>query len=132
MPLKLVPADRAKPMLEKLQFMTNAMIRRPQFFARDDAGVYYYVDQLAKAYGGEGYRVFSGKKGAMKPQVLTSVDQDTGGVVLSTASATLKVAAVSHRQARGSAESAAPPPLRASVPTSPGLRPYGPPVRSFV
>ena len=86
MPLKLVPADRAKPMLEKLQFMTNAMIRRPQFFARDDAGVYYYVDQLAKAYGGEGYRVFSGKKGAMKLLPLTDVAHDTGGDVFSTKS----------------------------------------------
>jgi hypothetical protein len=90
MPLKLIAADKAKPMLEKLQFMTNAMIRRPQFFARDDAGVYYYVDQLAKQYGGEGYRVFSGKKGAMKLLPLTDVAHDTGGDVFSTKSGNVR------------------------------------------
>ena len=38
--------------------------------------------ELAKAYGGEGYRVFSGKKGAMKQLPLTDVAHDTGGDVL--------------------------------------------------
>lgn len=47
-------------------------------------------------------------------------------MLLSTASATLSVAAVGRRQARGCAEGAAPPPLRASVPTSPGSCPYAP------
>ena len=36
--------------------------RRRSHAARDDSGVYYYVDRIAKIYGGKGYRVFVGKK----------------------------------------------------------------------
>jgi hypothetical protein len=103
MPLKPIAADRAKPMLEKMQFMTNALIRRPQFFARDDAGVYYYVDQLAKAYGGQGYRVFSGKKGAMKQLPLTDVAHDTGGDVFSTKSGDVRFVVDANDSAKNSA-----------------------------
>ena len=103
MPLKLVPADRAKPILEKMQFMTSALIRRPQFFARDDAGVYFYVDQLAKQYGGEGYRVFSGKKGAMKQLPLVDVAHDTGGDVFSTKSGDVRFVIDATDHAKNSA-----------------------------
>lgn len=103
MPLKLVPADRAKPMLAKIQFMTSGLIRRAQFFARDDAGVYYYVDQLAKAYGGQGYRVFSGKKGAMKQLPLTDVAHDTGGDVFSTKSGDVRFVVDANDHTKNSA-----------------------------
>jgi hypothetical protein len=85
-PLKAVPADRAKQIVNKLQFLASAITRRAHLFARDDAGVYYYVDELAKAYGGQGYRVFVGKKGAMKQLPLTDVARDTAGEVYATKS----------------------------------------------
>ena len=85
-PLKAVPADRAKLLIGKLQFLSSAITRRAHLFARDDAGVYYYVDEVAKAYGGQGFRVFVGKKGAMKQLPLTDVARDTAGEVYSTKS----------------------------------------------
>jgi hypothetical protein len=86
MALKPVPADRAKLVIGKLQFLSSAITRRAHLFARDDAGVYYYVDEVAKAYGGQGYRVFVGKKGAMKQLPLTDVARDTAGEVYATKS----------------------------------------------
>ena len=90
-PLKQVAADRAKPLLEKMQFLTNAIAHRPHLLARDDAGIYYYVDVLSKANGGQGYRVFSGKKGAMKQLPLTDVATDSGGEVFSTKSGDVRI-----------------------------------------
>ena len=89
-PLKVIPADRAKPMLEKMQFNSTGIVRIAHLFARDDAGVYYYVDKLSKEYGGQGFRVFSGKKGAMKQLPLIDVASDTDGEVYSTKSGDMR------------------------------------------
>jgi hypothetical protein len=89
-PLKATPADRAKLLLGKLQFVQSAITRRAHLFARDDAGVYYYVDEVAKAYGGQGFRVFVGKKGAMKQLPLTDVARDTAGEVYATKSGDMR------------------------------------------
>jgi hypothetical protein len=85
-PLKVVPADRAKLLIGKLSFLTTGITRRAHLFARDDAAVYYYVDVIAKQYGGGGYRVFVGKKGAMKQLPLSDVATDSAGEVYSTKS----------------------------------------------
>src|SRR5262249_3907815 len=64
-PLTVIPADKAKAVLDKGTFLSSALVRRPHLLARDDAGVYYYVDRIREQYGGKGFRVFVGKKGAM-------------------------------------------------------------------
>jgi len=71
--------------------MTSAIVRVPHVFARDDAGVYYYVDRIAKVYGGKGFRVFVGKKGAMKQLALTDVASDSEGDVFSTKTGDLRL-----------------------------------------
>jgi len=43
--------DKAKAVLDKSAFFTSAMIRRPHLLARDDGGVYYYVDVIRNEYG---------------------------------------------------------------------------------
>ncbi|HEY0190309.1 MAG TPA: hypothetical protein VGC42_04255 [Kofleriaceae bacterium] len=83
--------DRAKAVVDKSAFMTSAIIRVPHLLARDDSGVYYYVDRIAKAYGGKGYRVFVGRKGAMKQMPLTDVASDSAGDVFSTKSGDLRL-----------------------------------------
>jgi len=83
--------DAAKQILDKASFMTTALTRRPLLLARDDAGVYYYVDQLYSDYGGKGYRVFVGKKGAMRELPLTDVADDSGGQVFSTKTGDLRL-----------------------------------------
>ncbi len=83
-PLKQVSAERAKQVIAKAKFYTTRIIRGAQRLARDDAGVYYYVDHIRKDYGGHGERLFVGKKGAMKEVPLTDTVADSGGEVYST------------------------------------------------
>ncbi|HEX4417362.1 MAG TPA: hypothetical protein VH165_05655 [Kofleriaceae bacterium] len=83
--------DRAKAILDKAAFMTSAVVRVPHLLARDDSGVYYYVDRIAKIYGGKGYRVFVGRKGALKQLPLTDVASDSAGDVFSTKTGDLRL-----------------------------------------
>lgn len=83
--------DKAKETLDKATFLTAQHVRRPHLLARDDRGVYYYVDVLRERYGGNGHRVFIGKKGAMKQVPLTDIASDTGGEVYSTKSGDLRL-----------------------------------------
>lgn len=83
--------DKAKAILDKAAFLTSGIVHVPHLLARDDSGVYYYVDRFAKIYGGKGYRVFVGKKGAMKQMPLTDVASDSAGDVFSTKSGDLRL-----------------------------------------
>ena len=76
--LTQLSGDKAKAVLDRSVFLSPVLVRRPHFLARDDRGNYYYVDKLARDHGGKGYRVFSGKKGAMKQLPLTDVASDSG------------------------------------------------------
>ena len=89
--LSEITGDKARIVLDKAQFLTMGIIRVPHLFARDDSGVYYYVDRLAKVYGGKGYRVFVGRKGAMKQLPLTDVASDSAGDVFSTKTGDLRL-----------------------------------------
>jgi len=89
--LTQLTGDKAKAVLDNSEFMTEALVRRPHLLARDDSGVYYYVDRLAQAYGGKGFRVFVGKKGAMKQLALTDVASDSVGEVFSTKTGDLRL-----------------------------------------
>lgn len=90
-PLTEVAGDKAKAVLDKSAFLSSAMIRRPHLLARDDGGVYYYVDVIRNEYGGKGYRVFIGKKGAMKAKPLTDIASDTAGDVFATKTGDLRI-----------------------------------------
>jgi hypothetical protein len=81
-PLKAVTADRAKTVLAHVAIMSTIALRVPYLLARDDAGIYYYIDKLR---GGANYRVFVGKKGAMKQLAMSDVATDPAGDVFSTA-----------------------------------------------
>ncbi|MCX5746565.1 MAG: hypothetical protein NT062_29155 [Proteobacteria bacterium] len=95
--LTLVTGDKAKKVLDTAQFLTPALVRTPFLFARDDTGVYYYVDAIrdqpdpmvTAKY--RAHRVFVGKKGAMKLVTLTDVASDSMGVVLSSKTGDLRL-----------------------------------------
>jgi hypothetical protein len=89
--LTRVTGDKAKAVLDKSQFVTTGLMHVPHVFLRDDAGTYYYVDALNKVYGGKGYRVFVGKKGAMKQLPLSDVAADSAGEVYATKSGDLRL-----------------------------------------
>ena len=86
-----ITGDKAKEILDKSQFLTTQMVRRPHLLARDDKGVYYFVDVLRDEYGGNAHRVFVGKKGALKQVPLTDAIVDTGGEVYTTKSGDLRL-----------------------------------------
>ncbi len=89
--LTLVTGAKAKAVLDKYQFVTTGIVHVPHLLLRDDSGVYYYVDRLNKVYGGNGYRVFVGKKGAMKQLPLSDVANDSGGEVFATKGGDLRL-----------------------------------------
>ena len=89
--LTQITGDKAKEILDKWKFLTTSMIRKSYLLARDDRGVYYYVDMLRPIYGGSGHRVFVGKKGALKQLALTDVTSDSAGDVFSTKTGDLRL-----------------------------------------
>lgn len=89
--LTQLSGDKAKGVIDKYHFLTPALVRRSHLLARDDTGIYYYIDRLDAAHGGKGYRVFVGKKGGMKQLALTDVATDTGGQVFSTKTGDLRL-----------------------------------------
>lgn len=83
------PASAA--FLAKALFFTTPLYRVSKVLGRDTAGTYYYVDALRRELGGAGYRVFVGRKGAMKQRPLLDVASDTGGMVFSTKSGEIRL-----------------------------------------
>ena len=83
--------EKAHAVLDRTPFLSMGIVRVPHLLARDDSGVYYYVDRIAKVYGGKGYRVFVGRKGAMKQMPLVDVASDSAGDVFSTRSGDLRL-----------------------------------------
>lgn len=91
--LTQLKADEAKTFLARAAFFPALWQRQSRFLARDDDGVYYFVDELRDEFGGQGYRVFVGPKGAMKEQAMTNVVEDSGGFIFATKSGSLKIIA---------------------------------------
>ncbi len=92
--LTQLTGDKAKAVLDKAQFLSPATSRRAYLLARDDSGVYYYVDAIRKEgddHHGTNHRVFVGKKGAMKLLPLTDQASDSAGDVFSTKNGDLRL-----------------------------------------
>ena len=88
--------DRLSPeetsaIVAKATFRTSAIVRMPTALARDEFGTYYYVDQLRKEFGGQGYRVYVGKRGALKALPLVDVAIDDAGMVFATKTGNLRL-----------------------------------------
>lgn len=90
---KLVPVapDKARALLNKATFLPPLWTRSAKFLARDDDGVYFFVDAADEEHGGKDYRVYSGKKGAMKQLAMTNVVSDSAGEIYATKLGELKV-----------------------------------------
>lgn len=82
---------KARAVLDKSQFMSPLATRTGYLLARDDSGIYYFVDKYTERYGGKGYRVWVGRKGAMKQLALTDVADDSAGHVFSTKTGQLRL-----------------------------------------
>jgi hypothetical protein len=86
-----LPADQAKAFLQKTPLHPPLWQRLSHLLGRDDDGVYYFVDELREEYGGHGYRVFIGQKGAMKEVPMKNVVSDSAGEIFATTSGDLKI-----------------------------------------
>lgn len=105
-------SDRVTPVVavgdaERAEILGRATFKRPFWtrqshaLARDDRGVYYYVDKLRDDRSAterekdpnppRGYRLHVGKKGRMKLQRLSDAVDDSKGLVLSTRKADLSI-----------------------------------------
>lgn len=89
-PLTQLSADQARKLLGKAKFFEQYWQRSSRFLARDDDGTYYFVDQLRDEAGGGGFRIFVGKKGAMKEQTMTNIVSDSAGDIFATKAGELK------------------------------------------
>lgn len=89
--LTALAADEANTMIKHATFHEPLWKRTAHFLARDDDGTYYYVDELLDEYGGKGFRVFVGPKGAMKEPAMTNVVADSAGEIFATKTGELKI-----------------------------------------
>jgi hypothetical protein len=90
-PLTVMPAADARKVLEAGTFRKAVWGRDPYALARDDRGTYYYVDRGNTDATRNDFRVYVGKKGALKLQKMKDVASDSEGEVYSTASGDLRL-----------------------------------------
>ncbi|HEY1555697.1 MAG TPA: hypothetical protein VGF94_12755 [Kofleriaceae bacterium] len=90
-PLVQLNADEARTVFAHAVFWPPLWQRQAHLLARDDDGVYYFVDRLRDELGGNGYRVFVGQKGAMKEIAMTNVVSDSAGEIFVTKTGQLKI-----------------------------------------
>lgn len=83
--------DQTRRVLEGAAFEDPVWRREPFALVRDDRGRYFYVDRLSDDFGGRGYRVFSGLRGAAEITPLRDVVDDSEGTIFSTADGELRL-----------------------------------------
>lgn len=100
-PLTQLTDDQAKAFVKATPFYPKLWQRQAHFLARDDDGMYFYVDRWSDDHGGQGYRVFAGMKGQMKQLVMTNVVSDSAGEIFATKGGDLKIVTKSEAASAG-------------------------------
>jgi hypothetical protein len=92
-PTKLVPASPGETtrVLTKAVFRAPLWKRQSKFLARDDTGIYFFVDVLRES--GKGHRVYVGQKGQMKAMPMTTLVDDAAGQIYGTKRGELRIVA---------------------------------------
>ena len=89
--LQIVEAAKVKPLLEGGKFEPSPRKWAPYALARDNNGVYYYVDRgYAEADKGR-FRLYVGPKGNLKLQKMTNVVSDSEGDIFATKTGSLRL-----------------------------------------
>jgi hypothetical protein len=91
----LEKADADK-MIAGAQFFSPRWKRRAYSLARDNNGVYYYVDRAREPEGSKDFRVFRGPKGAVKELKMTNVVNDSEGDIFITKAGKLRLVMDKH------------------------------------
>jgi hypothetical protein len=90
-PLTQLTAAEATAFFAQATFLPQLWQREAHFLARDEDGVYFYVDAIKQDFGGNGFRVFVGQKGSMRELAMTNVVSDTAGEIFATKTGELKI-----------------------------------------
>jgi hypothetical protein len=89
--LSPLPDDEAKTLLDTARFFRPRWKQRAHALARDDRGIYYYVDRGRESDDSKTFRLFAGPKGIMKPLKMVNVVSDSEGEIFSTPSGELRL-----------------------------------------
>jgi hypothetical protein len=90
-PLTRLESAAATVLLAAASFKEPRWGRYAYALARDNAGRYYYVDNVREPEGAKRFRLFAGMRGAMKLQSMTNVVSDTEGDIFATKSGELRL-----------------------------------------
>ena len=95
---ELKPLDKAEAqkLLGSAQFMMPRWKRKAYSLARDNSGVYYFVDRAREPEDSKDFRVFRGPKGAVKLQKMVNVVSDTEGDIFITKAGKLRLVLDKH------------------------------------
>ncbi len=90
---KLTPvaAEKANALLASAAFKRGPHNYRPYALARDNKGVYYFVDHGRYPDLERNFRVFVGQRGNMKEQKLSNIVHDSAGDIFATPSGDLRL-----------------------------------------
>ncbi len=89
--LTVVESAKAKGMLDGATFLPSPRKSAPHRLARDDSGMYYYVDRGFVPGTEKSYRLFVGPKGNLKQQKMTNVVSDSEGEIFATKTGSLRL-----------------------------------------
>jgi len=85
---KELSRDEARQRLPSLKLRGPLWQREPLALARDDRGVYYYVDKL---HNGLGYRLFKGPRGRLALTAMVDIVDDASGKIFATKKGKLRL-----------------------------------------
>jgi hypothetical protein len=88
--LKPLDAEKNQALLDTARFHPPRWKYRAYALARDDAGIYYYVDRR-RDEGSMEFRLYCGQRGSMKPLKMTNLVSDSEGDIFSTRSGELRL-----------------------------------------
>jgi hypothetical protein len=82
--LKVLGGAEADSLLTSAGYQPPVARHVPHALTRDEKGNYYYVDKGATPETEKAFRLFAGRKGALKLQAMTNVVSDSKGEIFST------------------------------------------------
>ena len=81
---KAVSAGRRQTILRDAERKETRWKRHEFALARDNRGIYYYVDSYDREFGGKNYRVFKGPRGQLAETPLVDIVDDSDGLIFAT------------------------------------------------
>jgi hypothetical protein len=89
--LPMISGDDGKKIVDAGDFYGYRWTRVPYLLARDDKGLYYFVDMQRDVEGKKDMRLYIGPRGKLKLQPLTNIVSDSVGDIFSTKSGELRL-----------------------------------------